>query len=385
MNPYRIANRIFPLAAFLVLFVLFALAPYIANAQSRLQYPIAQLGYCRDAKECALYCDIPKNTPACWSYGKYTLGPQVLGATTVSDEEKKSMEAEAKKRGISFPIADLGNCTGPVECRNFCEEPSNYQACMAFATKHGFSKEPPPGVDTKKKEELLGKAKTELGCTSMESCRQTCESNPTRCDQFARRHGVYQQPPEKAQLMEKAKTELGCTSMEACRQTCETDPDRCREFAQRHGFDRSQNGPSPYPPGPSGSPRPSYQGSQYQTRPYQSDQPQSSTFTKKCDSEASCKNYCTDHPDECPGFNQAQERMKRPYLNEGSTTGSAGSSYPPQYPKPTMEEMMHQNSQPGSGGQAPYQSQYQPPSSLTTQPSYPSTEGQHYTPPTEPR
>ncbi|MBI3955992.1 hypothetical protein HY339_01940 [Candidatus Gottesmanbacteria bacterium] len=256
------------------------------SAQTRLVYPIPELGYCRDAKECSLYCEIPQNKAACWSYGKYKVGNDVLGVTTMNEEEKRMMEEKAKQYNITFPIADLGNCAGPQECRDFCEQPANQQVCMDFAKKKGLQKET--------KDELLQKAKTELGCTSMESCSQICQTDQSRCESFARKHGVYQEPPEsrgrysaeeKMQLMQKAQSELGCTSMETCKSTCEQNPERCMAFAKKHGFDKEQEErPSPT----------------YGTQRFGSERLPAGR--QGCDSEESCKTYCQEHPDECPGF-----------------------------------------------------------------------------------
>lgn len=277
------------------------LFPSLTSAQTRLQYPIPELGYCRDAKECYLYCEIPQHKAACWSYGTYKVGMDVLGVTTMSADEKRMMEEKARQYGITFPIAELGGCGGPQECRDYCEQPANQQTCMDFAKKKGFYKEmesPPRDMDPRKKDELLEKAKTELGCTSMESCSRVCESNPSRCETFARRHGVHQEPPsqgrysaeEKRQLMEKATSELGCTSMESCKSVCEQNPQRCMDFARKHGFDKQEEHryESQYQQGESSGTTPNY-GIQ--------------RFGKGgCDSEDSCKKYCQEHPDECPGF-----------------------------------------------------------------------------------
>lgn len=289
--------NIWRLFAFLFVFIILNFKVLSFNfpsvsAQTRLQYPIPNLGYCRDAKECYLYCEIPQNKAACWSYGKYKLGSQVLGVATMSEEEKNAMQQKAKEYAITFPIADLGNCAGPQECRDFCEQPANRQTCMEFAKKKGFHREMerPDGIDAQKRDELLQKAINELGCTSMESCSNVCESDHSRCEAFARRHGVYQEPPqssgrysaqEKRDLVEKAKSELGCTSMESCKSACEKDPQRCMEFAKKHGLagDRGE---------PTHDASPDY-GTQ--------------RFRKGiCDSEESCKKYCQDHPNECPGF-----------------------------------------------------------------------------------
>lgn len=217
------------------------------SAQSRLTYPIAELGFCRDAKECYLYCEIPENKAACWSYGKYIVGNDVLGVTTMNADEKRMMEEKAKRYNVTFPIADLGNCAGPQECRDFCENPANQTVCMDFARKKGFDKEMErsDGMDANRRNELLDKAKIELGCTSMESCSRICENDHELCKTFAKKYGVYKEPPqprdrytikEKQELMQNARLELGCTSMESCKSTCEKNPERCMAFAKKHGI-----------------------------------------------------------------------------------------------------------------------------------------------------
>ena len=51
-------------------------------------------------------------------------GGQVLAQTP---------EDEAQKHGITFPIAELGNCTNFSDCRNYCEDPVNRDTCIDFA------------------------------------------------------------------------------------------------------------------------------------------------------------------------------------------------------------------------------------------------------------
>ena len=53
----------------------------------------------------------------------------------------QSPEEVAKKYGIAFPIAELGNCSSVSQCRTFCEDPVNQSTCMEFAKKKGLYKE----------------------------------------------------------------------------------------------------------------------------------------------------------------------------------------------------------------------------------------------------
>lgn len=274
-------------------------------ATTSLRYPIIELGYCRDAKECFLYCEIPANKAACWSYGTYKLGPQVLGTTTLTPQEKAAMEAKAKELGITFPIAELGNCAGPQECRDFCEQPGNHTTCMNFAKSRGLDRG--GGGDQAKEQEILTAAQSELGCTTKESCFRICEQDRSRCEAFARRHGLSQEGAgqsgpsgaDREKLLDDARSELGCTSMESCSQVCQQNPKRCEEFARKHGFGGASS-QEQYQRSFSGSPAPG-----------------------GCDSEASCKAYCQSHPSECSGFGGTAP-------SSGGNYQGSGGSYPSQ-------------------------------------------------------
>lgn len=260
-------------------------------AFAQVTYPIRELGNCRDAKECYLYCEIPENSPACWSYGKYVLHKQVLAE---SDEDM------VKKYNITFPIAELGNCTSITSCKAYCDNPSNQQACIDFAKKKGFYQEVSGGEQDS--DELLASARSELGCTSMESCHAYCEQNMEKCMEFAKRHGMHEASPDPRQmeLLEKARLELGCDSMQSCQTACEQNPQRCMEFARRHGFD---------------------QGSQ----PSQGGQPQSGA-PGGCNSEESCRKYCQEHPNECTGYSPTGggTQYQGPRPAPGSYLGPSG-------------------------------------------------------------
>ncbi|GEM_PF-1240473 len=292
--------------------------------ESSLHYPVSELGFCRDAKECYLYCEIPANKAACWSYGTYRLGPDVLAATTLSPEEKKAMEAKAKELGITFPVAELGNCSGPQECKDFCEQPANQTTCANFAKSRGLDRG--GRVDQTKEQDILTAAQNELGCTTKESCYQKCSQDHAACEAFAKRHSISGSADgqqgggssnvDKAKLLEDAKSQLGCTSMETCSQLCQQNPQRCAEFAKQHGLSGggTQQGPS---------------GSQSQYNQGQSGISGGNKGPGGCDNEASCKAYCQSHPNECHGFGGTSPSSGGNY--QGSGGGSAsGSGYPSQ-------------------------------------------------------
>lgn len=364
------------------------------SAESALKYPVVELGYCRDAKECFLYCEIPANKAACWSYGAYKLGPQVLGTTTLTPEEKTAMEAKAKGLGITFPVAELGNCAGPQECKDFCEQPGNHATCENFAKSRGLNKG--GAVDQKKEQEILSAAQSELGCTTKESCYQKCSQDHASCEAFMQRHGISHSDggqqgggpstADKTKLLEDAKSQLGCTSMETCSQLCQQNPQRCAEFAKQHGL--GGEGTQPQPSGSQGQ----YQQGQYGGASGGSKGPGG------CDNEASCKAYCQSHQSECQGFQGAGQRSGPTGISSGSGSyvGPSGCrtqeecaayckanpSSCPGFSQGQQQQQYQPQQQTGSYSPNQGGTQYQPkPSSYPQQNTYPQPSGSSTQPP----
>ena len=246
------------------IFILFLFLSGQVSAQ--LRYPVTELGNCRDAKECFLYCEIPQNKASCWSYGKYKLG-SVLGQST-ADENKI-----AKEHGITFPIAQLGNCTNVSACKAFCDNPNNQQVCVNFARSKGL------GV-YREQQDVLQKAKQELGCISYESCRSFCENpdNREKCMKFADQNQSPELKAKKEEFIQKAKEILGCDSYSSCKTFCGNPDNRekCMNFAQQY--------------------MPSEMKQHMQERGQQGGKP------ALCTSEESCRKYCQEHPSDCPGY-----------------------------------------------------------------------------------
>lgn len=325
------------------------LAKYVA-------YQIAPLGNCQNAEECFYYCQIPAHTPACWAYGEYVLKPDVLGTQTVSPEE------EAKAHGITFPIVELGNCANPKECFAYCDKPENQDACFAFAKKKNLLKAadenlPPPS-------EIVTSAKTELGCTSRESCQTLCENpqNIDKCRTFSEKHKLNRPsassqnkgpPPE--EVLHKAQTQLGCSSQTKCQAFC-ADPantPKCLEFARNNQLlDSHQEqeikdletkkagmlDDAEKELGCDSQESCSAVCSQTENRSKcekisQKHNPENDNKSKKqsteaqnttpCTGDVECKNYCSSHPNECAGFKD-QKTGEPPKSTSGNFIGPTG-------------------------------------------------------------
>ncbi len=246
-------------------------------------YPIPELGGCSTPGECRFYCEIPKNTPACWSYGKYVMNA----------DRDKNVLGEESGPNLTYPIAELGNCNSANECFLYCAKPLNQQKCLDYAKKHGLIRQ----ETNPKLQKAIEAAKTELGCNSKETCRDFCnqEENHEKCRAFAEKYGLSQNKPEdkaaKTEILEAAKRELGCDSREACVSFCQDELNRakCQSFAEKYGLGRTQKIKSEI--------------SAEATAQAKADVTPVNTPVN-CASEEECRQYCSKYPDECPGFNK---------------------------------------------------------------------------------
>lgn len=182
------------------------------------QYPIPELGNCRDQKECHLFCEIPENKPACWSYRTYS--NDVLGEETP--------EQTLERLGVTFPVAQLGNCTSVSACRQYCELPQNQAACRSFSQSYGLANQ----------DLLVQKAQQELGCTSREECRAFCnqEKNQEACQAFVKRYHLRNTAKER--VLKQAQRLLNCSSLTECKQLCsqQQNQDKCQKFALQNNL-----------------------------------------------------------------------------------------------------------------------------------------------------
>lgn len=214
----------------------------------------------------------------------------------------------AKSYGITFPVAELGNCGSYYECRNFCEDPVNASTCLDFGKKRGLYKDMD---DTKKKEEILVRAKQELGCDSESSCRTFCsdQANFDKCDGFAKKRGLRGgriDDPGKTQVIARAKEALGCDSATGCQALCSEEKNRqkCSEFAKTVGL---RGGEQHVGPGGCTSEDTckafcSDPNNFSVCRGFSSGMGGKFAGPGGCNSEQSCRDYCQGNPDSCRNF-----------------------------------------------------------------------------------
>src|SRR3989344_71397 len=94
-----------------------------------------------------------------------------LGNVVFAQGAEESDQEIVRKHGISFPIAELGNCGSIGACKSYCDDPVNAETCIGFAKKKGFNKQEKMEA---RRATMLEEARTSLGCDSEETCRAAC-------------------------------------------------------------------------------------------------------------------------------------------------------------------------------------------------------------------
>lgn len=231
-----------------------------------------------------------------------------------------SAQNVANKYGITFPIAELGNCADLQSCKTYCDDPNHLSVCIAFAKKKGFYKQPEV-----QSQDVLASAKKELGCDSPDSCKTFCEdsNNQEKCATFAKEHSLSNasKDPADNKTLHEAETALGCNSVDSCRAFCSQsqNQEKCSEFARKVGL---KGGVQKVGPGGCSS--------ETSCKAYCSDPANFQTcqqFTQEvasgsasgerpqfkgpggCTSEDSCRQYCQQNPNVC---NRLQSGLSLP-------------------------------------------------------------------------
>jgi hypothetical protein len=263
-------------------------------AQAGITFPVPELGNCGSKDECRSYCNEPQNIPACVKFAKEH------GLMNQEEAARGEKLGEKLSRGEG-----PGGCRTPQECRSFCSNLANIEACVKFAEEHGVKDK---NVEEGKKILAYLRAGGALpgGCTSKESCEKYCGdfSHAEECFNFATRAGIAQArggvpggaegrfeggiPPGQFQkfleLVKRGETPGGCKSKNECEAYCRDSSrfEECVAFGEKAGFipaEQAQKIRATGGFGPGG-----------------------------CDSQESCKAYCGEpvHREEC--FRFAEER-----------------------------------------------------------------------------
>lgn len=265
-------------------------------------------GGCKSEQECRSFCNDPANIEACLSFAEEQ--------GFVSKEEA----TRVKKAGFA---GGPGGCRGHEECRQYCGDPSHQNECIDFGEKNGFM--------TKEEAERARKfaGKTGPGGCRGEECRTFCDNpaNSEQCLEHAAKEGLI--PPEeleRARKFLKASQEGGpggCHGAQ-CRDYC-SDPshqEECFSFAKNQGLLRPEDEEN------------------FEVGQKLNKKLQESGGPGGCKAEEECRVYCTDasHTEECVAFAAAHggvppeqaRAMLRQFTEQRFNAGGPGEFGPPQ-------------------------------------------------------
>ena len=167
----------------------------------------------------------------------------IVGGVALAQDDSVAESQNAAR--ISFPIEELGGCASKDECKQYCAQEDNKEACMDFAEEHDLL----PQDRIVKFKEFRSRLEVRLeeedgpgGCTSISECREYClqEDNRVECLEFGLSSGLLpEQAAEQAKKIILLKTVGGpgaCTTPGECREYCSQDENKeeCLSFAEEH-------------------------------------------------------------------------------------------------------------------------------------------------------
>ncbi|MDE2020181.1 MAG: hypothetical protein KGJ13_07600 [Patescibacteria group bacterium] len=298
---------------------------------------------------------------------KLALGLGIMAAAFMAAGFSWAASATAADSGnaspaVTFPIAELGNCSDQASCHAYCNDPANMDACISYAQSHGLenSSEVQQGEQFAK---ILKNGGGPGGCNSPDACDAYCSSisHMDSCIAFAKAHGLG---GDKVAQGEKILNYLqsgghmpgGCDSQESCSSYCsdESHQAECMAFAQAVGLPQSG------PPGSDGAPSPEMQQKFNELL-------KDGKTPGGCATLQACSSYCNDqsHAAECGSFGEAMGvrgnmRVTRPGPG-GCTSDATCKAYcsDPSHAaecrsfgqqNPDANQNQEQQQQPGPGG-----------------------------------
>jgi len=201
------------------------------TAAAGIQYPVKELGNCKNQEDCKSYCDNPENIKVCVDFAEKN--------NLMSEEEIK-----IAKNFIAAGSKGPGGCTGKDACEQYCNNISNIDECISFAEKNNLI--PPEELEKAKKvQAAIAKGIKPPSCGNKAACDVYCEEpeHMEECITFGAEVGFIQgKELEDAQKMlqaiKKGVKPPPCKGKEACDEYC-SNPDNmelCMNFAMEAGF-----------------------------------------------------------------------------------------------------------------------------------------------------
>ncbi len=211
------------------------LAQQETDAGFNIQYPVSDLGNCKNKEDCKSFCEKPEHTNACLAFAQ-------------TNNLMSKEEVAAAKKMLSIGKGP-GGCTSKETCEAYCDNIDHINECVVFAEKTGII----PPKDLEEAQKI--KAAIDSGikpppCKSKKECDSYCSSGADQmgqCIEFAKAAG-FMKPEEEADAqkvmaaIKKGVKPPACNGKEACDQYCSQDNhfEECINFAEAAGFMTSE-------------------------------------------------------------------------------------------------------------------------------------------------
>jgi len=202
----------------------------VAWAQN-IQYPVKELGNCKDESACKSYCDKPENANSCVDFAE---------KNNLMSKEEIKMARKFIAAGSKGP----GGCKGKDECEAYCNNIDHIDECISFAEENNLM--PPEELEEAKKvQAAIKRGVKPPSCGNKKQCDIYCDQSEhmEECVAFGIEAGFIQgQELEDVQKM-LAAVKRGvkpppCRGKKACDAYC-GNPDNmemCVTFAMEAGF-----------------------------------------------------------------------------------------------------------------------------------------------------
>lgn len=266
-------------------------------------FPIAELGNCKSKTECMTYCDLPENMLACLDFAEKH--------NLIPKDEVKIARKMLKLGATAGP----GGCKGKVQCEAYCDDMAHIEECLAFAEKHNLI----PAEELKEGKKVAAAMKKGIkppNCRGKSSCDAYCSqpAHMEECLVFAEAAGLIPQDEIAEAKMALKAMKQGikpppCRGKQECDAYCGQEEHfaECLTFAEAAGFISPEEAIMAKKTGGKGP--------------------------GNCRSKESCDKYCDDpaHSEECLNFaekhgfiSEEDAENARKMLKAGFTSGPGG-------------------------------------------------------------
>ncbi|MDP3758727.1 MAG: hypothetical protein Q8Q86_03335, partial [Candidatus Daviesbacteria bacterium] len=200
-----------------------------------IQYPVAELGNCKDESACRLYCDKPENTEVCIDFAEKN--------NLMSEEE-----IQLAKNFIAAGSKGPGGCTSKDSCEQYCNDINHIDACISFAEKNNLMS-PTELEEARKVQAAIARGVKPPPCGNKKACDVYCEEpeHMEECITFGVEAGFIQgkeleDVQKMLQAIKRGVKPPPCKGKEACDEYCSTPENMevCMNFAIEAGFMNEQ-------------------------------------------------------------------------------------------------------------------------------------------------